>query len=118
MAAERNEWTQRESDRVLTDFQHFEPNSPLVAVKIGNRSEPLIRSPFYCDLLPLPAEQPISPASDKPVAETMTREEAEMQVSHLLRHMRGLEAMLIDAKLQAKLLEESMEDDEKEGKDR
>jgi len=48
----------------------------------------------------------------------MTREEAEMQVSHLLRHMRGLEAMLIDAKLQAKLLEESMEDDEKEGKDR
>lgn len=116
LAAEGIEWTQRENDRVLADFHQFGPNWPLIAMRIGNRSESSVRNHFYSDLQPHPAEQPISPASDKPASETMTREEAEMQVTQLLRHMRGLEAMLVDAKLQAKLLEESMEEDEKGGK--
>jgi hypothetical protein len=42
----------------------------------------------------------------------MTKEEAAAQVSQLLKHMRGLEALLVDAKFQAKMLEESMKDDE------
>lgn len=116
LAAERSEWSQAEDDRVLAEFEQFGGNWKLIAMRMGSRSEEQIRNRFYNYLQSRLPNRPISPASSpspaKPEAETMTKEEAAAQVSQLLKHMRGLEALLVDAKFQAKMLEESMKDDE------
>lgn len=103
-------WTPQEDQLLLAQFSQFGPNWSQISLAFsGSHSEADIRNRH---LSLTQASTPVG-AEDPSDGDCMSREEAQRQVTLLLQHMRGLEALLVEAKSQAKSLESSIKEDEK-----